>query len=135
VPRESSSSVVVRSADRNAIEQAVDTYLGELFAGHPEVVRVIWFGSWVTEIPRPGSDVDLCLVLDRGEGPPRQRVPGFLPNGFPVGIDLFLYTAEELEVIQRERPGWYRCLTTGREVTRRQWGSDRRRGRKSPEQW
>jgi predicted nucleotidyltransferase len=134
VPKESSSSVVVKSADRNAIEQAVDTYLGELFARHPEVVRVIWFGSWVTGIPHPGSDVDLCPVLDRAEGPPRQRVPVFLPNGFPVGIDLFPYTEEELEVIRRERPGWYRCLTTGREVTRRQWISGRRRGRKPREQ-
>lgn len=136
MPKGSSNSVIVKSADRDLIEQAVSSYLRELFTKHSEVIKVIWFGSWVTGIPRPGSDVDLCLVLDRAKDdppvPPRQRIPRYLPEGFPVGIDLFPYTEAELAEIERDRPGWFRCLTTGREVTRKDWQPKRKRNRKLP---
>ena len=131
---ESSSSVTIRSADRDRVERALDDYLADLFGRHPEVTRVVWFGSWVTGIPAPGSDVDLCLVLDRAEDSPRHRIPRYLPDGFPVGIDLFPYTEEELALIQRDRPEWHRCLTTGKQVTRRDWESGRKPGRKLREE-
>ncbi len=115
-PRPSLSSVVIKSADRVRIEQAVKNYAARLRAEHPEVERIIWFGSWVTGLPRPGSDVDLCLILSSSDKPIRERVADFLPVGFPVGIDLFIYTREEFERLKEERPGWYKVICSGREV-------------------
>jgi predicted nucleotidyltransferase len=96
--------------------RAVAEYVAGLRADHPEIERVIWFGSWVTGIPLPGSDVDLCLILSASDKSPRERAPAYLPVGFPVGIDLFAYTRAEFERLKGTSPGWYRAITSGREI-------------------
>ncbi|GBC84191.1 hypothetical protein HRbin11_00613 [bacterium HR11] len=110
------SSVVVRSADRARIAQAVQAYVARLRAEHPEVLRVIWFGSWVRGEATPGSDVDLCIIVARSDKPRWARAADFLPVGFPVGIDLFVYTPEEFERLRTEAPGWYAAIQAGWEV-------------------
>jgi len=115
-PRLSSHSVVVKSADRIRIEQAVERYVADLRETHPEIERIFWFGSWISGLPRPGSDVDLCLILSTSDKPRHERATDFLPVGFPVGIDLFVYTREEFERLREEHPGWYRVICSGREM-------------------
>lgn len=116
--RPSLSSVVIKSIDRARVEQAVREYANRLFAAHPEIERIVWFGSWVNGIPRPGSDVDLCLVLSSTDKLMHERAADFLPVGFPVGVDLFVYTHAEFERLPVEYPGWFQAITSGRDVTR-----------------
>ncbi len=75
-----------------------------------------WFGSWVTGGWSPGSDVDLCIVVDRSTKSARDRVPEYLPRTFPVGIDLFVYTEAELERLAEEHPSFARAIDAGVEV-------------------
>ncbi len=77
--------------------------------------RIAWFGSRVNGTPSPGSDVDVCIVLARSDKPFRERIGDYLdlPDGFPVGLDLFPYTLVELERLQSEQPAWHRALTSG----------------------
>ena len=110
------NSVVIKSADRAGVTRAVTAYVARLRAEHPEVERVIWFGSWVNGLPRPGSDVDLCLILSSSEKPLRERTPDYLPAGFPVGIDLFPYTRAEFERLAKESAGWHAAIVAGREL-------------------
>jgi len=77
------------------------------------VRRIVWFGSRVNGIPSPGSDVDVCLVLAQSDKPFRERAVDYLPLGFPVGLDLFPYTVEELERLRREHPSWHRSIMAG----------------------
>ena len=77
---------------------------------------MIWFGSWVSGTPTPGSDVDLCIVLSESKSRVRDRIPDYLPFGFPVGLDLFPFTTEELERLKKESPGWYCAIENGVEV-------------------
>jgi len=116
MPRPSSSSVVIRSADRTRIEQAVARYVAGLRRQYPEIERIIWFGSWVNGVPGPGSDVDLCLILSASDRPRHERSADFLPVGFPVGMDLFVYTRAEFERLREEHPGWYQVICSGREM-------------------
>jgi len=74
---------------------------------------MVWFGSRVNGVPSPGSDVDVCLVLARSDKPFRERAADYLPLGFPVGLDLFPYTVEELEQLRRDHPPWHRAITAG----------------------
>lgn len=83
---------------------------------HSEIEPIIWFGSRVTGIPSPGSDVDLCLVLTHSEKALRDRVPDHLPFGFPVGIDLFSCTRAEFDRLRAVAPGWYGEIARGREL-------------------
>jgi predicted nucleotidyltransferase len=108
-------SVRIISDSRAAVEQAVQTYATALHR-RPEVCRVIWFGSRITGRSTPGSDVDLCIVLSGSDKTVRDRIPEYLPGAFPVGLDLFPYTEEELASLKQSSPGWYEAIQRGRET-------------------
>jgi len=110
------NSVVIKSTDRAVVTRAVAEHVAQLKAEHPEIQRAIWFGSWVSGLPTPGSDVDLCLIISTSDRPMRERVPDYLPVGFPVGIDLFPYTEAEFERLRTDSPAWYETITAGREL-------------------
>lgn len=107
---------MIRSANREEIAQAVEELACSLRANHPEVERVIWFGSWVTGLPTPGSDVDLCLILSSSDEPLRDRVVAYLPVGFPVGIDLLAYTRTEFALLPEVSPSLYAAIASGMEM-------------------
>lgn len=110
------NSVVIKSIDHNQIREAVKSLAEQIRQQHPEVERVIWFGSWVTGLPTPASDVDLCLILSSSDKPPRDRIPDYLPLGFPTGIDLFAYTNDEFARLRHSSPSWYKAITSGQEI-------------------
>ena len=110
------SSVVIRSADRGVVTRAVESYAAQLREEHPEIKRVIWFGSWVNGLPTPGSDVDICLILSFADEPIRERLPHYLPVGFPVGVDLFPYTQQEFERLRQANPAWHAAIVGGRDI-------------------
>ena len=112
----SSNTVVIKSIDREQIKQAVEAYVARLRQSHPEIEKVIWFGSWVSGFPTPGSDVDLCLIISASDKPRRERLPDYLPVGFPVGIDLFVYTQDEFDRLRLESPGWHQAISSGIEI-------------------
>jgi predicted nucleotidyltransferase len=77
---------------------------------------VIWFGSWVSGLPSPGSDVDLCLILSSATKPPRERISDYLPLGFPVGVDLLVLSRDEFERLKISSPGMYEAVTSGVDI-------------------
>lgn len=79
------------------MEQALDDYVRGLTGRHSEIEEVVLFGSLVSGTPVPGSDVDLLLVLSHSNRSFLDRIPVYLPSGFPVSVDVFPYTREELE--------------------------------------
>jgi uncharacterized protein len=110
------NSVVIKSVDRESIRKAVVSYASHLRKQHQEIEQVIWFGSWITGLPAPGSDVDLCLIVSSSDKPARDRISEYLPLGFPVGVDLFVYTPDEFERLRQSSPGWYSAITSGMEI-------------------
>ena len=110
------STVRIRSIDREQVRLAVAAYAHLLRQEHAEIVRIIWFGSWVNGLPSPGSDVDLCLILSSCGKPPRDRISEYLPLGFPVGVDLCVYTLSEFEQLPDRSPGWHQAITSGIDV-------------------
>jgi uncharacterized protein len=83
---------------------------------HPEINRVIWFGSWANGLPTPGSDVDLCPILASSDKSFRERVVAYFPVGFPVGIDLFPYTLDEFDRLADYSPGWRKAILAGQDL-------------------
>jgi predicted nucleotidyltransferase len=110
------SSVVFKYADRKQIADAVASYATQLRREYVEIERIIWFGSWVTGLPSPGSDVDLCLVISSSDELPHERLSKYLPLGFPVGIDLCVYTASEFAHLKKKSPGMYAAISAGLEI-------------------
>ena len=115
-PRKSSNSVEIKWTDPEKVARAVHDHASRLKRENPKVERVIWFGSRVNGLPTPGSDVDLCIVVSQDDRRRRDRIPDFLPTGFPVGIDLFVYTRDEFARLQEESPHFYEAITSGIDV-------------------
>lgn len=65
-------------------------------ARRPEIEQVILFGSLARGEAVPGSDADLLVILSSSEQPFLERIPRYLPDGLPVGVDVFPYTRQEL---------------------------------------
>ena len=97
--RRSLSSVVIKSIDEARVRRAVDRYAEHLFATHPEVEQIVVFGSFANGTYAPGSDVDLFIVLSDSDKSFRDRVAEFLPGAFPVGVDIFPHTRDEIAAI------------------------------------
>ena len=110
------NTVRIRSIDREQVYQAVTAYAQALRQGHAEIERIIWFGSWVTGMPSPGSDVDLCLIVTASDQPRRDRISEYLPLGFPVGVDLCVYTRDEFEQLSTRSKSWYQAINSGIEI-------------------
>lgn len=80
------------------MERALAAYAG-LLARRAEVRSAYLCGSWAKGTYTAGSDVDLVIIID-DDCPaaglsPRERVPSYLPDSFPTGLDLFVYSESE----------------------------------------
>ena len=115
-PRESLNTVRVRYSDPEGIRKAVDYFVERVTQEHPEIISVIWFGSWIDGSHTPGSDVDLCILLDESNQSRRDRTPEFLPRGFPVDMDLFVYTRQEWASLEKTQSGWYKVIRSGKVI-------------------
>ena len=102
MPKKSSLSVKITYFNKPAVEEALRKYLSELDQKYPEIEKVILFGSFLQERSIPGSDLDLLLVLRESSLPFLERIPHYMPSSFPVGVDVFPYTQEEITRMIRE---------------------------------
>lgn len=68
---------------------------------HPEIERVILFGSLSRGDAVPGSDADLLLVLRESALSFRERSVYYVPKDVGIGVDIFAYTRSELDAMYR----------------------------------
>jgi len=89
-------SAKVTYFDKEAVWQALRELAPQMAAAHPEISKIFVFGSLARDEAVPGSDVDLLLVLTKTDAPFRERAAKYRPDRFPVGMDVFAYTREEV---------------------------------------
>lgn len=92
----SSGSVKVVYLDRKKVLSQVRQEVDLLARRHPEVQRVVLFGSLARGDAVPGSDADLLVVLSDSNLPFLERIPQYTPENVGVGVDAFPYTEAEL---------------------------------------
>ncbi len=114
MPSQSSSSVRVTWLDRERVVRSVKRAVMRLAAAHPEIQRVVLFGSMARGEAVPGSDVDLLLVLSESRERFLDRAVRYWPSGISVGVDVFAYTEKELASMVQEG-NWFakRALAEG----------------------
>ena len=94
------SSVEIKSVDAAWVRRCADGYAARLFAAHPAVEEVIVFGSFAEGTYAPGSDLDVFIVLRQAEKMARDRIADFLPEAFPVPVDVFPFTRGEMKELE-----------------------------------
>jgi predicted nucleotidyltransferase len=95
--RRSFGTVKVFSLDRPRIRRALEQLIRERYRPDPNVAAVYLFGSFARGNAIPGSDLDLLVVLRDDSRPPRERIVDYLPERFPVGVDVVPWTEAELD--------------------------------------
>ncbi len=113
VRRFSSDSVEIFWLDKEAAKANVAEAVGRLVEAHPEIERVVLFGSLARGDAAPGSDADLLVVLSHSDLPFLERIPRYLPDDAGIGVDVFPYTRAELEAQLAASPGWRAALAEG----------------------
>ena len=88
--------VVIKSVDEGAVRRAMDAWAARLLEGESAVDEIVAFGSFAEGTWAPGSDLDVLIVLRHASRPVRDRIPDLLPGAFPVGVDVFPFTREEM---------------------------------------
>jgi predicted nucleotidyltransferase len=97
--KQSFGSVTIFSIDEEEVRRCVDEYAAQLLASHPDIEEVVVFGSFVKGNYAPGSDVDIFILLSGSDKPRRDRASDFMPRRFPVPVDLFPLTREEVATL------------------------------------
>jgi len=98
-----------------AIERALDS-LVQWLSAKEEVCAVVHFGSVARGRGAPGSDLDVLVVLKDSPLPFLDRVPVYTPDDFPMPLDVFPYTVQELSA---SPPLAREAVTTGRTLWQR----------------
>jgi predicted nucleotidyltransferase len=93
------------------VVEAARAWVRRLRVEHPEVRRVGYFGSYARGDYVPGSDFDVLIEVAHSDVPRwRDRGPAFYPSGFPVGVELFVYTSDELTRLRADRDPFIRAV-------------------------
>ena len=71
--------------------------MNNLVKTHPEIERVLLFGSLSRGQAVPGSDADVLLVLRDSSLPFEKRCTHYFPEQAGIGVDVFAYTRAELD--------------------------------------
>ncbi len=89
--------------DRETAVENIRNAAQKLISEHPEVIKVVLFGSLADGTAVPGSDADVLLVL-KNSSKTRwiDRIEDFMDYFIEIGIgvDLFPYTIDEIEHIR-----------------------------------
>lgn len=78
----------------------MDDYAEHLFATRREIEEIVVFGSFARGNFAPGSDLDVFLLLTHSDKSVRDRIPEYLPGFFPLPLDLFPCTREEVAALE-----------------------------------
>jgi len=106
--------------DKDAVSKALESFVARLGKKHPEVEKVLVFGSFARGECVPGGDIDLLIILRRSDVPVLDRIPKYMPERFPTAVDVFPYTIEEIaKMMEDGNPLITRALKEGKLIYNR----------------
>lgn len=100
--QQSSHFVKISYFNTEIVWNALKKFVRELVKNNPEIKKILLFGSFAKGESVPGSDVDLLIVLDDSDKSFLNRITKYMPDKFPVSVDVFPYTETELEAMVKE---------------------------------
>lgn len=104
MPVRSSNTRVLAWPNREIVESALIDWTTRLSLAHPTLQRLGYFGSYAHGNWGVGSDLDLVGIVCASEEPWERRALEWDTSGFPVPVDLLIYTSAEWNRMLRE-PG------------------------------
>jgi predicted nucleotidyltransferase len=91
------NSAKPRFADKREILSIARQIAFRIARAHPEVLKIILFGSFARGDYGVRSDLDLLVVLTHSDRPAQERLTDFLSHAQTYPTDMLLLTQAELE--------------------------------------
>jgi predicted nucleotidyltransferase len=116
IRKKSYGSVTIYSVNKEQVAQALERFTAAC-QQRPEVLAIVLFGSFSRGDFGVGSDVDILIILKDSPRPFLDRIPIYQPDRFPVDVDVFPYTWEE---VRNGQPVAGEALATGQVLWQRE---------------
>ena len=101
------NSVKIKSSDPDVVISALNRWAEEIRQQKPAITAIGYFGSDATDSYAPGSDLDVLVILSKSSYRRSfDRTPELYPASFPVGVDVFAYTEEEIRKMNSDSNPW-----------------------------
>ena len=103
-----------RFASRSQMLQRARAMAERIRTTHPDVIRVLLFGSYARGDFTTHSDLDLLIVLKSSDLPMRERIGTFLEACSAYPTDVFPVTEQELaDRLHEGDPFWTQAVREG----------------------
>jgi predicted nucleotidyltransferase len=116
MPVRSLNSAVLVWPDLAAVLPAARAWAAMLAKDHPEIRRILCFGSAVKGTWGVGSDLDVLVEVAASDTPFVSRPLSFEPPPVPVPVEILVYTTEEIDRMRREGRRFIRDVDAGSSV-------------------
>lgn len=110
MPVRSLTSSVLRWPDAGVVDRAARAWAVELTCQRSDVLGIAYIGSYARGDWGVGSDLDLVVVVEKGEAPFWKRALELDLGGFPVPTEGMVYTAGEWRTLAAERGRFFRAV-------------------------
>lgn len=110
MPVRSLNSAVLRWPDKQEVEAAIQAWSGLQARARPDVLRIGYVGSYARDDWGVGSDLDVIVVIKDSSKRFEQRSLSFDLKGFPVPVDLMVYTQPEWVRLAQEGGRFWRTV-------------------------
>ena len=102
MPVRSLSSSILKWPDAQMVDRAIRRWANEVGQHQKDVQRIGYFGSYARGNWGVGSDLDVVSIVRSSEQPFEWRAVEWDLTGFPVPVDVLVYTEKEWQSLIRQ---------------------------------
>jgi len=110
--------VEILSVDINKIKKDLKEIVLKIKRNHPEVVKIILFGSFAKNNYTPYSDIDIAIVVKKTSKNFVLRQDEFIDyfKHLDFDVNILVYTQDEIEKLKKEDNKFVKEILQGKEL-------------------
>jgi predicted nucleotidyltransferase len=112
MPVRSLNSSRIKWPELEKVHAAVCSWAKQKVVNRPEILQIGYIGSYARGDWGVGSDLDVIVITEFTNDPFWRRGLDFDLSGFPVPVDLLVYTQQEWQELAQQTTRFYQTVMT-----------------------